>query len=279
MVKAFKPITPGQRQLLLPDFSEITRSRPNKRLTRSLGKRCDGKNSYGRTTVRHRGGGHKRRYRLIDFVRDKRNIPSIVESIEYDPNRTARIALLVYNDGERRYILAPDGLKTGDKIIAGEEADIRPGNCLPLGKIPLGTVIHSVEMVPGKGGQLGRSAGTVIQLMAKEGAYATLRLSSSEVRIVPIVCWATIGQVGNMDHENISLGKAGRSRWLGRRPGVRGMTMNPCDHPMGGGEGRSKGGKHPQSPWGQKAKGLKTRSNPRTDQFIIQRRQKKVKGV
>jgi len=279
MVKEYKPITPGQRELLTPDFAEITGKEPFKGLTKSLGKRTDGRNVYGRITVRHRGGGHKRLYRFIDFKRDKINVPARVESVEYDPNRTARIALLKYADGERRYILAPEGLKVGNMVAAGSEVDIKPGNALPLNNIPLGTIVHNVELKPGKGGQIGRSAGASIQLMAKENNYATLRLASSEIRLVPLNCFATVGQVGNLDHENISLGKAGRSRWLGRRPRVRGMTMNPCDHPMGGGEGRSKGGKHPVSPWGQKAKGLKTRSNPRTDRYIIQRRQKKSWGV
>jgi len=224
-------------------------------------------------TVRHRGGGHKRRYRIIDFVRrDKAGVPAKVASIEYDPNRSARIALLHYADGEKRYILAPVGLEVGDTVMAGEEAEIRPGNALPLKSIPVGTLVHNVELKIGKGGQLARSAGAYAQIMAKEGDYAHLRLPSGEVRLVHLECFATVGQVGNLDHENVTIGKAGRSRWLGRRPHVRGVAMNPIDHPMGGGEGKASGGRHPCSPWGLLAKGYKTRRNKATDKYIIKRR-------
>jgi len=223
-------------------------------------------------TARHRGGGHKRLYRIIDFKRDKEGVPAKVAAIEYDPNRSARIALLHYVDGEKRYILAPLGLQVGDTVLTGREADVKPGNCLPLESIPLGTVVHNVEMIPGKGGQLARSAGAGAQLMAKEGRYATLRMPSGEMRMVLARCKATIGQVGNIDHENISLGKAGRSRWLGRRPHVRGVAMNPVDHPMGGGEGRSSGGRHPCTPWGKPTKGYRTRKAKNSDRLIVRRR-------
>lgn len=253
-------------------FTEITKSTPEKSLTASL-KKSGGRNSNGRITSRARGGGHKRKYRVIDFKRNKIGIPAKVFSIEYDPNRSARIALLHYVDGEKRYILAPDGLKVGDKVMAGEGAEIKAGNALKIKDIPLGSFIHNVEIKPGKGGQIGRSAGMAIQLMAKEGKYAQLKLPSGEVRLISLECMATYGVVGNSDHENISLGKAGRSRWLGRRPKTRGVAMNPVDHPMGGGEGKSSGGGHPVSPWGQPAKGLKTRKkkNP-SDKYIIKRR-------
>lgn len=271
-IRKLKPNTPGTRSMSISEFDEITKSTPEKSLTTSL-KKSGGRNSNGRITSRHRGGGHKRKYRIIDFKRNKSGIPAKVFSIEYDPNRSARIALLHYADGEKRYILAPDGLKVGDKVMAGEGAEIRAGNALKIKDIPLGSFIHNVEMKPGKGGQIGRSAGMAIQLMAKEGNYAQLKLPSGEVRLISLECMATYGVVGNSDHENISLGKAGRSRWLGRRPQTRGVAMNPVDHPMGGGEGKSSGGGHPVSPWGQPAKGLKTRKkkNP-SDKYIIKRR-------
>jgi large subunit ribosomal protein L2 len=235
-----------------------------------------GRNNYGRITSRFRGGGHKRRYRRIDFRRNKVGVPAKVAHIEYDPNRTARIALLHYADGEKAYILAPDGLKQGDSVLSSRFADIQPGNCLPLGEIPAGTAVHNIEMRLGKGGQLVRSAGTSAQLMGKDGKYALIKLPSGEVRRINVHCRATVGQVSNLDHQNISLGKAGRKRWLGRRPHNRGVTMNPVDHPMGGGEGRTSGGRHPCSPWGQLSKGLKTRNNKRTDHMIVKSR--KAKG-
>ena len=235
-----------------------------------------GRNSYGRKTARHRGGGHKRQYRIVDFWRDKDGIPAKVAAIEYDPNRNARIALLHYVDGEKRYILAPDGLAVGDKIISSRNADIKPGNSMPLRYIPLGTMVHNIEMKKGKGGQLVRSAGSGAAVMAKDGEYAQIRMPSGEVRMIHQDCRAVIGQVSNIDHANISIGKAGRTRWLGKRPHNRGVTMNPVDHPMGGGEGRTSGGRHPCSPWGQLSKGLKTRNNKRTDGMIIKRRGKKA---
>ncbi len=271
-VKTFKPNTPGQRFKSVSSFEQITASTPEKSLVKGLNK-TGGRNSQGRITSRHRGGGHKRNYRSIDFRRNKRDIPARVASIEYDPNRTAFIALLNYVDGEKRYILAPSKIKVGDEIIAGENVVINPGNALPLAKIPVGMVVHNVEMKENKGGQLGRTAGASIQLVAKEDKYALLKLPSGEMRRVPINCYATIGQVSNSDHVNISIGKAGRSRWLGRRPHVRGVAMNPVDHPMGGGEGKSSGGRHPVSPWGQLAKGLKTRKAKKaSDVFIVKRR-------
>jgi len=269
-LKSYKPTSPGRRLTTSPDFAEITKDYPEKSLTKPL-KGTGGRNVYGRMTTRHRGGGHKRLYRVIDFKRDKLGVPARVAAIEYDPNRSARIALLHYVDGEKRYILAPVGLAVGDAVEAGPKADIKPGNSLALSLIPLGTMVHNVELRERRGGQLGRSAGTAIQLMAKEGDYALLKLPSGELRRVRLACRATIGQVGNLEHENISYGKAGRIRWLGRRPKVRGMAMNPVDHPHGGGEGRSKGN-HPQSPWGQPAKGYKTRHNKRTERWIVQRR-------
>src|SRR3989475_2154815 len=250
-------------------FEEVTKTKPEKSLLRPLKKQA-GRNNMGRVTVRHQGGGHKRMYRVIDWKRDKAGAAAVV-AIEYDPNRSARIALLQYEDGEKRYILAPVGLGVGDRVEAGPKADIKPGNSLPLAQIPLGTMIHNVELREGRGGQLGRSAGATIQLMAKEGDYALLKLPSGELRRVRLACRATIGQVGNLEHENISYGKAGRRRWLGIRSGVRGIAMNPVDHPHGGGEGRSKGN-HPQSPWGKPTKGYKTRHNKRTDRWIVQRR-------
>jgi large subunit ribosomal protein L2 len=266
----YRPTSPGRRFQSGFDFAEITKARPEPSLTAPL-RKSGGRNNLGRMTIRHRGGGHKRLYRAIDFRRDKVAVPATVVAIEYDPNRSARIALLHYADGEKRYILAPVGLVVGSRVESGPQADIQPGNSLPLANIPLGTMIHNVELRAGRGGQLGRSAGTTIQLMAKEGGYALLKLPSSELRRVHLACRATIGQVGNLERENISYGKAGRIRWLGRRSRVRGIAMNPVDHPHGGGEGRSKGN-HPQSPWGQPAKGYKTRHNKRTDRWIVQRR-------
>jgi large subunit ribosomal protein L2 len=272
-IKSYKPTSAGRRHQTCSTFEEITTSKPEKSLLVTL-KKSGGRNSYGRITARHIGGGHKQKYRIIDFRRDKLDIPATVASIEYDPNRSARIALLNYADGEKRYILAPLHLKVGDKIITSVNADIKPGNSLPLKAIPLGTIIHNIELKIGKGGQLARSAGTFAQLMNKEGAYAQVKLPSGEVRMVLQGCMATIGQVGNIDYENISLGKAGRSRWLGRRPTVRGVAMNPVDHPHGGGEGRTSGGRHPVTPWGIPTKGYKTRTNKRSTRFIIKKRTK-----
>ncbi|MCF8305979.1 MAG: 50S ribosomal protein L2 [Ignavibacteriales bacterium] len=271
-IRKIKPMTPGTRFMSVPDFTEITKTTPEKSLTVSL-KKSGGRNNLGRITTRFRGGGHKRKYRIIDFKRDKANIPAKVASIEYDPNRSCRIALLNYADGEKRYILAPEGLKVGETVISGTNIDIKTGNALKLKDMPLGSFVHNVELKPGKGGQLGRSAGSSLQLMAKEGSYAQVKLPSGEVRLVNLECMATYGSVGNSDHENLSLGKAGRNRWLGLRPHVRGVAMNPVDHPMGGGEGKTSGGGHPVSPWGQKAKGLKTRKrkNP-SNKHIIKRR-------
>lgn len=276
-IKKFKPTTPSNRFRSVSTFEEVTRATPEKSLTRPLAK-SGGRNNKGRMTIRHRGGGHKRRYRLIDFKRSKLGVSARVASIEYDPNRSSFIALLHYVDGEKRYIISPDGLKVGDAILAGPDADIRVGNALPLARIPLGTLVHNIEIVPGKGGQMARTAGAYAQLMAKEGPYAQLRLPSGEVRRVRVECYATVGQVGNLDHENVSSGKAGRSRWLGQRPKVRGVAMNPIDHPMGGGEGKSSGGRHPVSPWGVPTKGFKTRRNKSTGKFIVRRRRKKGKG-
>ena len=270
-LKTFKPYTPTRRFTVLPDFSEITKDHPEKSLIEPMKKRS-GRNMYGRITVRHQGGGHKRFYRHIDFKRDKLDIPAKVAAIEYDPNRSARIALVTYADGEKRYILHPVGLKVGDTIVAGETVDILPGNCLPLKNIPLGTMVHNVELKPGKGGQMARSAGAAVQVVAKEGEYATVKMPSSEIRQVNMECYATVGQVGNLDHENVSIGKAGRSRWLGKRPHVRGVAMNPVDHPHGGGEGKTSGGRHPVTPWGKPTKGAKTRKNKRTQSFIVKRR-------
>jgi large subunit ribosomal protein L2 len=268
--RQYKPTSAGRRFQTVLDFSELTDKEPERRLL-APHTRSGGRNALGRMTSRHRGGGHKRRYRIIDFRREKEGIRARVAAIEYDPNRSARLALLHYADGEKRYILAPQGLRLGDAVEAGAGADIKPGNALPLRQIPTGTMVHNIELKPGRGGQIVRSAGTAAQLMAKEGLRALLKLPSGELRYVPLVCRATVGQVGNLDHENVSLGKAGRNRWRGRRSHVRGMAMNPVDHPHGGGEGRSKGN-HPQSPWGQPAKGYKTRHNPRTDRFIVKRR-------
>ena len=274
MVREYKPTSPGRRFSSVSDFSEITKSKPEKSLLQKI-KKSDGRNNYGHITSRHRGGGNKRMYRIIDFKRDKHDIPAKVAAIEYDPNRTARIALLHYADGEKRYILAPNGVKVGDKLLAGPEVEIRTGNSLPLRRIPTGSVVHNIELKIGRGGQLARGAGSYAQLMAKDGDYAHIRLPSGEVRLVHLECYATMGQVGNLDHENVVSGKAGRSRWLGRRPKVRGVAMNPVDHPMGGGEGKTSGGGHPVSPWGQQAKGFRTRKNRSTDKFIVRRRHKK----
>lgn len=274
-VKNYKPTSPGRRDMSVSDFAEITRGRPEKSLVEGRVTKSGGRNGHGRTTSWHRGGGHKRLYRRIDFRRQKLGIPAKVASIEYDPNRSARIALLHYVDGEKRYILAPNELRVGDRLLSGPDAEIRPGNALPIANIPLGTVLHAIELKPGKGAQMVRSAGTGAQLMAREGSYATLRLPSGEMRMVHVRCMATIGQVGNLEHENASVGKAGRSRWKGIRPNVRGVAMNPVDHPMGGGEGRSSGGRHPCTPWGKPTKGHKTRRNERSDKYIVKRRGKK----
>ncbi len=273
-VKRRKPNNPASRFQEYASFDELTTNRPEKSLT-SGKKRVSGRNNKGHLTIWFRGGGHKRRYRKIDFRRDKLGVPAKVASVEYDPNRSARIALLHYADGEKRYILWPVGVKVGDRIEAGPEAEINPGNALPIRNIPLGTLIHNVELKLGKGGQMVRSAGASAQLMAKEGRYAQVRLPSGEVRKVHIDCYATIGQVGNVEHSNIALGKAGRKRWLGRRPHNRGVVMNPVDHPMGGGEGRTSGGRHPCTPWGKPTKGYKTRNNKRTDDMIVRRRKKR----
>jgi large subunit ribosomal protein L2 len=272
-IKSFKPITPGQRFKTVSDFEMVTESRPEKSLVKGLTK-TGGRNSNGRITSWHRGGGHKRKYRLIDFKRNKRDIPARVAAIEYDPNRTARIALLFYADGEKSYILAPDGMKVNDVIMSGEKAEMKPGNAMPLANIPVGVMVHNIELREKKGGQIARSAGVAAQLMAKEGDWAMLKLPSSEVRKVRLNCYATIGQVSNVEHFNISVGKAGRSRWMGKRPNVRGVAMNPIDHPMGGGEGKSSGGRHPVSPWGQLAKGLKTRKKNKPSNALIVKRRK-----
>jgi len=268
----YRPTSAGRRFQNGYDFADITKTTPERSLLAPLSK-SGGRNNTGRITSYHRGGGHKRRYRMIDFKRDKNGVPAVVKGVEYDPNRSARIALLYYADGEKRYILAPVGLNVGDRVETGPQADIKPGNSLPLSNIPLGTIIHNVELKQGRGGQLCRAAGTAIQLMAKEGDYALLKMPSGELRKVRSACRASIGQVGNLDHENISYGKAGRVRWLGRRSTVRGIAMNPVDHPHGGGEGRSKGN-HPQTPWGKPTKGYKTRHNKRTNKYIVQRRKK-----
>jgi large subunit ribosomal protein L2 len=274
-IKTYRPTSPGRRGMTVSTFEEITRTEPERSLLRPLRKRS-GRNAYGRITVRHRGGGHKRQYRLIDFNRDKVGISARVGSIEYDPNRSARIALLTYADGEKRYIIAPLGLQVGDQVMSGEDAEIRVGNALPLERIPLGTLVHNIELYPGRGGQMVRSAGTSAQVLAKEGEYVTLRLPSAEMRLVRKECMATVGEVGNVDHGNIKLGKAGRKRWLGRRPAVRGSAMSPRDHPHGGGEGRSPiGMSSPKSPWGKKTLGKKTRRNKATDKYIVRRRGKR----
>lgn len=274
-VKTYKPTSPGRRGMSVSTFEEITRTKPEKSLLAPL-KQKAGRNNQGRITVRHRGGGHKQRYRIIDFKRDKYGVPAKVSSIEYDPNRTARIALLTYRDGEKRYILAPVGLKVGDQVMSGPEAEIRVGNSLPILRIPLGTQVHNIELQPGKGGQLVRAAGTSAQVVAKEGSYAQIRMPSGEVRLVSQNCLATVGQVGNVDHSNITLGKAGRKRWLGIRPTVRGSAMDPNSHPHGGGEGRSPiGMPGPKTPWGKPALGAKTRKNKLTEKYIVRRRHRK----
>lgn len=274
-VKKYKPVTPGQRGMTGYSFEEITKSEPERSLIVSLRKK-GGRNVYGRVTVRHQGGGSKRYLRIVDFKRDKRDIPAKVAAIEYDPNRTARLALLHYVDGEKRYILAPLGLKVGDVLLSGAGAEIRPGNCLPISSIPVGTLVHNIEIKEGKGGQLVRSAGAAAQLLAKEGDYAQIRMPSGEVRLIRQNCFATIGQVGNLDHSNIKLGKAGRKRHLGIRPSVRGSAMTPRDHPHGGGEGRQPIGKPgPRTPWGKPTLGYKTRKNKQTDKYIVRRRSKK----
>ncbi len=272
-IKRYKPTSPGRRFMSVSSFEEVTRGTPEKSLTEHL-KKHSGRNNTGSITVRHRGGGHKKLYRIVDFKRNKLDIPGRVATIEYDPNRSARIALINYADGEKRYILAPLGLAVGDSIMAGTKAEVRPGNSLPLASMPLGTTIHNIELKLGRGGQLVRSAGGAAQLLAKEGGFATLRMPSGEVRRVDINCSATVGQVGNVDHENETVGKAGKSRWRGWRPSVRGMTMNPFDHPHGGGEGRSGAGGHPQTPWGKPALGYRTRHNKSTDRMIVRRRKK-----
>jgi large subunit ribosomal protein L2 len=273
IIKTYNPTSPAVRFRTTLDNKDLSTERPLKSLTRSK-TRISGRNNKGRLTIRHRGGGHKRLYRIIDFRRDKREITAKVVSLEYDPNRSARIALLTYADGEKRYILAPDGLAVGASVVAGEVADILVGNAIPLKNIPLGTMIHNIEMKKGKGGQMARSAGTAAQLLAKEAGYAQIKMPSGETRMVHLDCYATIGQVGNLNHENVSIGKAGRTRWMGIRPTVRGVVMNPIDHPHGGGEGKTSGGRHPVSPWGVPTKGYKTRNNKRTQRFIIKRRGK-----
>jgi large subunit ribosomal protein L2 len=273
-LKTYKPTTPGQRQLILVDRRELWKGGPVKALTE--GKReSGGRNNHGRITQRWRGGGHKRRLRTVDFKRAKRDMPAEVVRLEYDPNRSGFLALIKYEDGELAYILAPQRLKEGDKVVAGERVDVKPGNAMPMRNIPIGTIIHNVEMKPGKGGQMARAAGTYAQLVGRDAGYALLRLSSGEVRMVRAECMATIGAVSNPDRQNISIGKAGRNRWLGRRPSVRGVAMNPIDHPHGGGEGRTSGGRHPVTPWGKGTKGTKTRHNKATDRYILRRRRQK----
>jgi len=274
-VKVYKPTSPGRRKMSVLDFNEVTETSPEKSLIQGRANKSGGRNVNGRITSYHRGGGHKRRLRVVDFKRNKHGIPARVASIEYDPNRSANIALLNYVDGEKRYILAPNGLSVGDMLESGVGAEVRPGNSLPLANVPLGTQLHAIELKPGKGAQMVRSAGTSAQLMAREGKMATLRLPSGEMRMVHIDCAATIGQVGNWEHENQRIGKAGRSRWKGKRPNVRGVAMNPVDHPMGGGEGRSSGGRHPCTPWGKPTKGHKTRKKTGSDKYIVKRRGKK----
>ncbi len=270
-IKSYKPTSPGRRFLTGSTFNEITKSKPEKSLTTSFGKK-GGRNNYGRVTMRYKGGGHKRKYRMVDFLREKIGIPGKVTAIEYDPNRSCRIALIQYVDGEKRYILAPDGLKVGEQIMSGPEAEIKSGNALALKDMPLGTTIHNIEIWPGRGGQMVRAAGGAAQLLAKEGDYAHVKLNSGEIRLVRIGCMATIGQVGNTEHEIISIGKAGRKRWMGKRPHVRGVAKNPVDHPMGGGEGKTSGGRHPCTPWGKPTKGYKTRSKTKySDKYILKR--------
>ncbi len=275
-LRSFNPTTPGQRQLVIVDRSELHKGKPVKALTEGLSK-SGGRNNHGRITARRMGGGHKRRYRIVDFKRRKFDVMATVERLEYDPNRTAFIALVRYADGELSYILAPQRLKAGDKVVAGEKADIKPGNAMPLKSIPVGTIVHNVEMKPGAGGKMARAAGSYVQLVGRDTGYALLRLGSGEVRMVRGECMATIGAVSNPDQQNINLGKAGRNRWLGRRPAVRGVAMNPIDHPHGGGEGRTSGGRHPVTPWGKPTKGKKTRQNKKTDSLIVRRRHAKNK--
>jgi len=272
-VRRYKPTSAGRKNMSVSTFEEITKKKPEKSLLEPM-RKSGGRNTYGRITTRHRGGGVRRAYRVIDFKRNKLGVPAVVAAIEYDPNRSARIALLHYTDGDKRYILAPVGLKVGDKVMSGPDAEVRAGSALPLKLIPLGTEVHNIELQQGRGGVMVRSAGAAAQLMAKEGDYATLRMPSGEMRMVHINCMATIGQVGNADHQNVRLGKAGRKRWLGRRPEVRGSAMNPRDHPHGGGEGRAPRGMSPKTKWGKPARGVKTRHNPRTDRFIVRRRTK-----
>ena len=272
-IRKYKPTSPGRRFQTVQAIDEVTTREPFKPLVEPLQK-SGGRNNHGELTSWWRGGGHKRQYRVIDFKRDKRDIPGKVATIEYDPNRSARIALVHYVDGDKRYILQPSGLKVGDTVVAGDNVDILPGNALPLKNIPLGTLVHNVELKPGRGGQIARGAGSAVQVVAKEGEYASVKMPSGELRRINIECLATIGQVGNLDHENVSFGKAGRRRWLGKRPHVRGVAMNPVDHPLGGGEGKTSGGRHPVSPWGMPTKGYKTRNRKATDRLIIQRRPK-----
>ena len=277
-LKKYKPTSPAQRGLVLVDRSGLYKGKPVKSLTEGLTK-SGGRNNHGRITVRFRGGGHKRSYRMIDFKRSKADMPATVERLEYDPNRTAFIALIKYEDGELSYILAPQRLAAGDMVVSGNRVDAKPGNAMPLSNIPVGTIVHNVEMKPGKGGQMARSAGAYVQLVGRDQGYALLRLSSGEQRMVPGTCMATIGAVSNPDHSNITIAKAGRNRWLGKRPHVRGVVMNPVDHPHGGGEGRTSGGRHPVTPWGKPTKGKKTRQNKATDKYIVRsRHQKKKKG-
>jgi large subunit ribosomal protein L2 len=277
-IKKYRPTSPGRRFMSVSSFDDITPAKkPEKRLLVSL-KSNAGRNAQGKITVRHQGGGHRKLYRVIDFKRDKREIPATVSAVEYDPNRSARIALLTYADGEKRYILAPVGLTVGDRVISGPQADIQPGNALPLDNIPLGSTVHNIELHPGRGGQIVRSAGMSAQLLAREGAYAQIRMPSGEVRRVAVACYATIGQLGNVEHENENVGKAGKSRWRGKRPSVRGMAMNPFDHPHGGGEGRSGAGGHPQTPWGKPTLGYRTRRNKKTRNMIVRRRPPKRKS-
>jgi large subunit ribosomal protein L2 len=273
-MKTYNPVTPGRRGLVLVERSELWSGKPVKRLTEGLSKK-GGRNNAGRITARRRGGGHKRRYRLVDFERTRTDSPAKVVRLEFDPNRTAFIALIEYEDGEQSYILAPQRLNVGETVVAGDRVDVKPGNAMPLASIPVGTIVHNVEMKPGKGGQIARSAGSYVQLVGRDASNALLRLSSGEVRMVRAECMATIGAVSNQDHSNAKLGKAGRHRWLGKRPSVRGVAMNPIDHPHGGGEGRTSGGRHPVTPWGKPTKGAKTRSNKRTDPMIVRRRRKK----
>lgn len=273
-LKQYKPTTPSRRGVVLVDRSALWKGKPEKSLTEGL-RGTGGRNNVGRITARRRGGGHKRRYRIVDFKRNKYDVPATVERLEYDPNRTAFIALIQYEDGERAYILAPQRLGVGDVVVSGRTADIKPGNAMPMQSIPVGTIIHNVEMKPGKGGQIARSAGTYAQLIGKDQGYAQLRLSSGELRAVRAECLATVGAVSNPDQQNIKLGKAGRNRWLGKRPSVRGVAMNPVDHPHGGGEGRTSGGRHPVTPWGKPTKGMRTRQNKKTDSLIIRRRHKR----